>query len=194
MSKTALLLLDLQNEMVDPKGKLGGALAGPAAERNVVANAATALEAARAKGMVVAFIRLAFRPDYKDCLSVAPRVQKLKSAGAAVLGTWGCEFPKAIDPRPDEPIFNKQCVNPFFNTGLMTWLLRQGVERLVLGGVATNLVAEATARAADDAGFAVTVLEDCCAAPSPAWHEFSVKNMLPLFGTVSTAAEFAASS
>ncbi len=192
MNKIALLLLDLQNEMVDPKGKLGGALAGPAAERNVLANAATALQAARAKGMVVAFVRLAFRPDYKDSLSVAPRVGKLKAAGAAVLGTWGCEFPEAIAPRPDEPVFNKQCVNPFFNTGLMTWLLRGGVERLVIGGVATNLVVEATARAADDAGFAVTVLEDCCAAPNPAWHEFSVQNMLPLFGTVTTAAEFAA--
>ena len=192
MSKTALLLLDLQNEMVDPQGKLGGALAGPAAERHVLANANMALDAARAKGMVVSFVRLAFRADYMDCLSVAPRVQKLKAAGAAVLGSWGCEFPAIIAPREDEPVFNKQCVNPFFNTGLMTWLLRQGVERLVIGGVATNLVVEATARAADDAGFAVTVLEDCCAAPNPAWHEFSVKNMLPLFGTIITAAEFAA--
>ncbi len=192
MSKMALLLLDLQNEMVDPLGKIGGALAGAVAERNVLGNAKTALEAARAKGMVVGFVRLAFRADYKDSLSVAPRVQKLKALGAAVLGSWGCEFPASIAPREDEPIFDKQCVNPFFNTGLMTWLMRQGVERLVIGGVATNLVVEATARAADDAGFAVTVLEDCCASPNPAWHEFSVKNMLPLFGTVSTAAEFAA--
>ena len=60
-----------------------------------------------------------------------------------------------------------------------------------MGGVATNRGVDAAARGADDAGFAVTVLEDCCAAPNPAWHEFSVKNMLPLFGTVSTAAEFA---
>ncbi|MGI4807549.1 MAG: isochorismatase family cysteine hydrolase [Janthinobacterium lividum] len=189
MSKAALLLLDLQNEMVDPKGKFGGTLAGLTAERNVLANAATALAAARAKGMVVAFVRLTFR---SDCLSVAARVQKLKAAGTAVAGTWGCEFPETIAPRDDEPVFDKQCVNPFFNTVLMTWLLRQGVERLVIGGVATNLVVEATARAADGAGFAVTVLEDVCAAPNPAWHEFSVKNMLPLFGTVSTAAEFAA--
>jgi nicotinamidase-related amidase len=84
MSKTALLLLDLQNEMVDPKGKLGGTLAGPAAERNVLANAATALEAARTKGMVVAFVRLGFRPDYQDCLSVASRVQK--GVGARMTG------------------------------------------------------------------------------------------------------------
>jgi nicotinamidase-related amidase len=89
-------------------------------------------------------------------------------------------------------VFTKQCVNPFFNTGLMTWLLQRGVKELVLGGVVTNLVVEATARAADDAGFAVTVLEDCCAAPNAEWHNFSTKNILPLFGRVIASAEFLA--
>jgi nicotinamidase-related amidase len=36
------------------------------------------------------------------------------------------------------------------------------------------------------AGFAVTVLEDCCASPNPVWHRFSVETMLPLFGTIAT--------
>ncbi len=49
---------------------------------------------------------------------------------------------------------------------------------------------EATARAADDAGFAVTVLEDCCASPNPAWHTFSIDSMLPLFGRVISTEAF----
>ena len=185
--KTALLLLDLQNEMVDPKGKVGGSgLAKVVAERNVLQNAALALAAARDAGMDVVHVRLGFRPDYADALSVAPRVTKMKENGAAVLGTWGTEFPSVIAPRENELIITKQCVNPFFNTGLMSWLLHRGVEKLVFGGVVTNLAVEMTARAADDAGFALTVLEDCCAAPNPAWHAFSVDNILPLFATVSS--------
>ena len=132
-------------------------------------------------------MRLAFRPDYADALSVAPRVTKMKEHGAAIAGTWGTEFPELLAPRADELIVTKQCVNPFFNTGLMTWLLHRGVQKLVFGGVVTNLVVEMTARAADDAGFALTVLEDCCAAPNPAWHAFSVDNILPLFATVSSS-------
>jgi nicotinamidase-related amidase len=191
MTKTALLLLDLQNEMVDPAGKIGGGgLAKIAAERRVLANAATALAAARKRGLVVAHIRLGFRADYADCLSVAPRIAKLKASGAAIAGTWGCDFPAAITPLASEPVFTKQCVNPFFNTGLMAWLLHQGVTDLVIGGVVTNLVVEATARAADDAGFAVTVLEDCCAAPNPAWHQFAIENMLPVFAKIATVADF----
>jgi nicotinamidase-related amidase len=56
--------------------------------------------------------------------------------------------------------------------------------------VVTNLVVESTARAADDAGFAVTVLEDLCAAPNPEWHRFSIETMLPLFATVVSSADY----
>jgi nicotinamidase-related amidase len=190
-SQTALLLLDLQNEMVDAKGKVGGGgLAKIVEERGVLENAAKVLEAARAKRLKVAHIRLGFRPDYADALSVAPRIAKLKEHGAAVLGTWGTDFPDRLKPRDDEMIVTKQCVNPFFNTGLLSWLHKNGIKEIAIGGVATNLVVEATARYADDAGLAVTVLEDCCASPNPEWHRFAIEKMLPLFGRVISSAEF----
>jgi biuret amidohydrolase len=193
MTKTALLLLDLQNEMVDPTGKVGGGgLARIVADRGVLGHASRALGTARSHGLVVGHVRLGFRPDYEDSLSVAPRISKLKAAGAAIVGEWGCDFPAEVAPRDREPVFTKQCVNPFFNTSLLVWLLRRSVTDLVIGGVATNLVVEATARAADDAGFAVTVLEDCCASPNAAWHQFSVENMLPLFGKVTSTDSFVA--
>lgn len=190
-SDTALLLLDLQNEMVDPKGKVGGGgLAQIVHERGVLDAAAKVLEVARAKRLKIAHIRLGFRPDYADALSVAPRIVKLKESGAAILGSWGTEFPQNLTPRANEMIVTKQCVNPFFNTGLLSWLHKNGIKEIAIGGVATNLVVEATARYADDAGLAVIVLEDCCAAPSPEWHRFSIEKMLPLFGRVITSSEF----
>ncbi|VTZ51132.1 conserved hypothetical protein [Methylocella tundrae] len=189
----ALLLLDLQNEMVDPTGKIGkGGLAPIVAERKVLQNARRALDAARARSNPVIHVRLGFRADYADAVSVAPRISRLKEHNAAILGTWGTEFPEILAPAENELIFTKQCVNPFFNTGLLNWLLQRGVKHVVLGGVVTNLVVEATARAADDAGLAVTVLEDVCAAPSAEWHAFSIEKMLPLFATISTSPQFAA--
>jgi nicotinamidase-related amidase len=188
-TKSALLLLDLQNEMVHPEGKIGAAaLAAQVEARGVLANTRRALQAARGKGLPVVHVRLGFRPDYGDVLSVAPRIDKLKASCAAIAGTWGCDFPDAVAPRADEHVVTKQGVNPFFNTGLLSWLHQRGITHLIFGGVATNLVVEATARAADDAGFAITVLEDCCASPNPEWHDFSVRNILPMFGTVATSA------
>jgi nicotinamidase-related amidase len=192
MTARALLLLDLQNEMVDPKGKIGGAgLAKVVEERAVLANAARARELARRGHMQVVFVRLGFRADYADALSVASRITRLKSHGAAILGTWGTEFPAALAPGEEDWVVTKQCVNPFYGTGLLHWLLQRQVSHVILGGVATNLVVESTARAADDAGLAVTVLEDCCASPNPTWHQFSIENMLPLFGEVSSTTSYA---
>lgn len=191
MTNQALLLLDLQNEMVDPKGKIGGGgLAKIVEQRSVLTKAAAAIHRARTKGVPIVYVRLGFRSDYLDALSIAPRIEKLKAAKAAIVGTWGTEFPEAIAPRDGDLVVTKQCVNPFFNTGLMTWLQSRGVKRVAIGGVATNLVVESTARAADDAGLAVTVLEDLCAAPNPDWHEFAVRNMLPLFGEVTSSEAF----
>ena len=191
MSNQALLILDLQNEMVDPDGKIGcHGLARVVEQRSVLARAAAAIDRARSGNVPVVHVRLGFRADYADALSVAPRIDKLKASGAAILGTWGTEFPALIAPREDELVVTKQCVNPFYNTGLMNWLLARGIRRISIGGVVTNLVVESTARAADDAGLAVTVLEDLCAAPNPDWHEFAIRNTLPLFGTVTTSDTF----
>ena len=71
MADSALLLLDLQNEMVDQKGKIGSAgLAKVVEERHVVENARRAAELARQSQIPVVYVRLGFRADYADALSV----------------------------------------------------------------------------------------------------------------------------
>lgn len=191
--KSALLLLDLQNEMVDPRGKIGAhGLAAAAAAANVVEHAAAALASARKAGISAIHVRLGFKPDYSDCASVAPRIAALKANGAAIIGTWGTDFPEPLTPAEGELVVTKQCVNPFFNTPLLGHLRERGIERLFLGGVATPLVVEMTARAADDAGFAPVVLADLCAAPSAELHAHSLEKIIPMFGKVSTGADFAA--
>lgn len=187
---TALLVMDLQNERVDRKGKVGASgLAKIVEEAKLLERVREVLDAFRERGWPVAHIGLAFRADYADALSVAPRVAKLKEAGLAVRDTWGTEFAEMVAPLPSEMVFLKQSVNPFFNTGLLTWLLHHGVKRLVLCGVATHLVVESSARFADDAGFAVRVLSDCCLAPDAEAHRHALERTLPLFGRVTTSRE-----
>ena len=68
-------------------------------------------------------------------------------------------------------------------------LAAEGVGHVVLGGIATHLVVESTARHASDSGLQVSVVEDMCAAPDPALHEHAITRTLPLFGSVRTADE-----
>ena len=183
--KSALILLDLQNEMVDPNGKVGAhGLAKIVEDRGVLVNAKRCLDAARAADMAVVHVRLGFRPDYADCLSVAARIGGLKSNRAAIVGEFGTEFHPAVAPLDGELVITKQCVNPFFNTGLMTWLMQNGIKRLYL--------VESSARFADDAGFAPVVIEDICAAPNPALHDHFITMIAPAVGAVTTTDAFVA--
>ena len=71
--------------MVDPKCYFGAiGLAKAAADGNVLGNARKVLDAARKAGIAVLFVRLGFRADYADSLSVAPRVAKFKAAKAVI--------------------------------------------------------------------------------------------------------------
>ena len=191
MSKTALLVLDMQNELIDPKGKVGSeGFAKVVEERQLIAKTRILLDAARGKGVLVAFVRVGFRADYADAISQSARLKRLKKMNAIVIGTWGLEFPEAIKPLAEEMIYTKRAVNPFFNTGLLTWLRHHGVTTLALCGVYTHMVVDSAARYADDSGFAVKVLEDCCASPDPELHRVECEKILPLFGSVMSSREF----
>lgn len=194
MSKTALLVLDMQNELIDPRGKVGAkGFANVVEQRRLVEKTRAVLDVMRAKGLPVAFVRVGFRADYADAISQSARLERLKKMKAIVIGTWGLEFPDAIKPLASEIVYTKRAVNPFFNTGLLTWLRRHEVTTLALTGVYTHMVVDSAARYADDAGFVVKVLEDCCASPDPELHRVECEKILPLFGTVISSQNFIAS-
>ena len=194
MSRTALIVIDVQNDLVDVGGKaLHDGFAEVVAQRNMIENIRTVLDAVRAKHEPVVFIRVGFRADYGDAISQSARLVRLKSKKALVIGTWGLDFPIAIQPLPEEMIYTKRAVNPFFNTGLLTWLRAQGVDTVALAGVYTHQAVDSAARYADDCGFVVKVLEDCCASPDPELHRIECEKILPLFGSVISSREFSAS-
>ncbi|MFM0156863.1 MULTISPECIES: cysteine hydrolase family protein [Paraburkholderia] len=185
LNDTALLVLDVQNDLVHPDGKIGAqGLAKIVAERNVLANLHTLIANVRRNGGKVVYVGLGYRDDYADVLSVAPRIAKARENKVATLGSWGAAFHDTVAPESGDMVFHKQCVNPFFGTSLLEWLRSKRLNTLYLAGTATNLVVESAARYADDAGFAVSVVEDCCASPNPAWHEFAITQILPVFARI----------
>ena len=98
-----------------------------------------------------------------------------------------------LSPIDGEPVIDKGCVDPFVGTPLLTVLAAEGIRDVVLGGVATNLVVESAARHAGDAGLSVTVVDDLCASFRADFHDFSMQNLMPLFGIVTTADELVGS-
>lgn len=72
----------------------------------------------------------------------------------------------------------------FEGTSLDQQLRRKGIDTIILGGIATNMGVESTARAAQDIGYNLVFAEDAMASVTAEWHEFAVKNIFPRMGRV----------
>ncbi|WP_329415231.1 isochorismatase family protein [Streptomyces sp. NBC_00704] len=83
----------------------------------------------------------------------------------------------------------KRTIGAFQGTDLDARLRERGVGTLVLGGIATNLGVESTARAAGDLGYDLVFVEDAMSALTGAEHDASVRLDFPRLGTVTRAAE-----
>ncbi|WP_270889330.1 cysteine hydrolase family protein [Pedococcus sp. 5OH_020] len=185
---TALVLLDYQVALCEegPHTRLP-ALAHAVRERDVLTKAATVLCAARAAGVPVLHVRLAFDPTFRLRTNRSARFDAYPKDGAMLAGSPEARIVEALAPRDGEPVIDKGAVDPFVGTPLREVLAAEGIDHIVIGGVATNLVVESCARHATDAGLQVTVLEDLCASFSPEAHAFAVDTTLPMFATVASS-------
>lgn len=187
-ARTALLLLDYQVALCEEGPHLRmPPLAAQVADRGVLAAAEKLLGAARTAGWLVVHVRLAFDPTYVLRTNRLPRFAPYAEQRAMLADSPEAQIVAQVAPIDGEPVIDKGCVDPFVGTPLREVLAAEGIDEVVLGGVATNLVVESAARHASDSGLQVTVVEDLCASFRSDFHDFSVQNMLPLFGTVTTS-------
>ena len=90
---------------------------------------------------------------------------------------------------PGDLVVVKRQWGAFYGTDLDFQLRRRGVDTIVLGGVATNIGVESTARQAWELGFAVVVAEDLCATHSADMHAFAVEKIFPRLSRVVASAD-----
>jgi nicotinamidase-related amidase len=138
----ALVLVDIQNDYF-PGGAHPLHRPEPAA-----ANAASLLARFREAGEPV------FHVQHVAAEADSPFMRK---------GSRGAEIHESVSPAAGEPVVQKAHPNSFRETSLEQDLRSQGVDEVVVCGMMTAMCVDATARAADDLGFAVTVAQDACA-------------------------------
>ena len=173
--KTAILVMDCQNDIVHEDGKFGGRLTGGAMpriikERNILGNIASLAAAGRAANIPIIHVRHTYRPDYSDLLEHVKVFQAIKQAEALQDGTWGAEIHTDLTPEPEDIVITKTRVSSFYASPLEAILNSQGRTHLVLTGIATDGVVEGTARDGTDRGYRIFIPEDCCAATNEEAH------------------------
>jgi biuret amidohydrolase len=194
VSRSALLFIDFQVALCE-EGEYSRlpALAAQVRERDVISKAATVLDAARAAELYVVHVRLAFDPSYELRSNRTARWDAYPAERAMLADSPGAQFVSSLTPLASEPVVVKGCVDPFIGTSLTEMLIGNGIRKIAVAGVATNLAVESAVRHAGDSGFDVTVIEDLCASFSPAAHDFSVGTILPMFSNVISSDEYIAS-
>jgi nicotinamidase-related amidase len=89
--------------------------------------------------------------------------------------------------QPGDILIAKRQWGAFEGTSLDQQLRRKGIETIIMGGIATNMGVESTARAAQDIGYQLLFAEDAMTSMTSDMHEFSVKNIFPRMGRVRTS-------
>jgi nicotinamidase-related amidase len=178
LTQTALVLIDLQ------KGIIGRELA-PRSGADVVGNAVKLLHRFRAAKALVVLVHVNFSPDFGD----AVKVETDKSMMRGALPPDWAEFVPELEVAPTDLRITKRNWGAFYGTDLDLQLRRRGIRTIVLGGIATNMGVESTARSAHEHGYAQIFVEDAMASLSTEAHTFGVQTILPLLGLVRSTEE-----
>ncbi|MCH9647996.1 MAG: cysteine hydrolase [Deltaproteobacteria bacterium] len=189
---TAVIWVDVDNEFLEEKGKLHGAVKEVLEKNRVVANMNELSRRAREAGVQVFFMPIQFSENYKEMGDDPDGIFKVvKDAGALKKGTWGAEVAQCLQVEDGDVVLGeKNTTCAFASTSLEEELRRRGVTHLALGGLLTNVCVESTMRTAYDKGFKVFSLTDCSATVSLSSHEAAVTHDWPLFSTPMTHSEF----
>jgi nicotinamidase-related amidase len=190
-TKTALLLLHWQNELVRPGG-LVSTLRENLDRSSTVDRMRAVLEASRDAGLFVVYVNAAHRKGYPELVpgNTAPLAAGLVATGAFIKGTWGTEVIEELKPLDEEIEIVNYSTSAFVYTELDLLLHNRGITTVVLTGLATNWVVESTARDAFNRGYVVWTVSDCCNSSSQEAHEYTIANVLPFLGVVCDSESF----
>ncbi|MDF3084455.1 isochorismatase family cysteine hydrolase [Burkholderia sola] len=157
-SKTALLVMHYQTDILG---------LFPSVAPELLSSTRRLCDAARAAAVGVWFANLRFSPGY-------PEVSPLNKNGQGIkqLGLFIDDAPcPQLAKRPDEPLILAHRASVFFGTDLQARLIAQGVDTLIMVGIASTGVMLSSIAHASDADFRLYTVKDCCYDPDPIVHE-----------------------
>lgn len=200
LEKTALVLIDMQRDFIEPGG-FGETLGNNVALLEAIVPATQAvLQAWRAAGGLVVHTRESHRADLSDCPPAKRnrgnpklRIGDVGPMGRIlVAGEPGNQIIPALAPEPGEIVIDKPGKGAFYSTGLQEMLRKNGITHLIFGGVTTEVCVQTSMREANDRGYDCLLLEDCTESYFPHFKQAALEMIRAQGGIVGWTAPSAA--
>lgn len=178
LSRTALLIIDLQNDFLHADGAYArGKTVLPGAAQ-LIANMKLVADAVRAGGGWIISTQFTLVPNRDGEPLISPHLKSLRpflSRGDFAPSAWGHRLIDELAPA--DFIIEKVAYSAFYMTRLEFVLKKSSIDTLLIGGIVTNGGVASTLRDAHVRGFNTILLTDGCAAFSKEAHESSIASL-----------------
>jgi ureidoacrylate peracid hydrolase len=181
--KTAVVMIEFQNDFTTEGGALHEAVEGVMDSTNMLNNAQETVAKARDLGATIIHAPITFDEGYPELGDHPYGILKgVVDTNSFRKGTWGAEFTDEMRPQEgDLVVEGKRGLCAFASTNLDFILRGRGIENVALGGFLTNCCVESSMRTAYEKGFNVFTLTDCVAATSEEEHRVAIEKDFPMF-------------
>ena len=198
LTKTAILVIDMQNDFCHPDGWLAHIGVDISPARTPIQPLQKLLPTLRETGIPIIWVNWGNRPDL---LNISPATlhvynptgtaiglgNPLPSNGAKVLeaGSWAAAVVDELEPNPQDIRVDKYRMSGFWDTPLDSILRNLGKTTLFFAGVNADQCVMATLQDANFLGYDCLLVKDCTATTSPEFcWQATLYNVKQCFGFV----------
>lgn len=193
-ARTALLVIDMQNDFCSPGGWFDSRGIDLAPARSVIKPINAMLTGARKARIPVIWLNWGVRPDRLNLPHGVMRTgaygKRLSRGRGPVLerGSWGARIIPELDARKADIHVDKHRLSGFWDNELDAILRRMDVTTLLFAGVNLDRCVLATMQDAAFIGYDPILLDDCSATSSPQYCSEAARFLLRLlYGFVTTS-------
>jgi len=197
LSKTAILVVDMQNAFVRKGGYFDAVGADLSGVEKIIGTCLKIINAAREGGVKIIYLQMGYSPDLSDKgPPESPYVYKAKvpillrehpelKDKLYIYGTWGAEIIEELKPCQEDIVIKKQRYDGFVGTNLDIILRTLGIKYLIFLGTATNICVESTLRRSFFLDYFPILVSDAVSQKGPRMmQEATIFNVQSTFGWV----------
>jgi ureidoacrylate peracid hydrolase len=209
LRKTAMIVIDMQNDFCSPEGWMGSLGVDTRSAQALADPINLVTEFARTVGVPVVWVNWGVRPDRANLAAITryPFSDKRGFAGLGALvqggrphhlleqGSWGAAIIDPLKVESSDIRVDKHRISGFWDTPLDTILRNLQVRTLLFAGVNSDHCVLGTLMDANFLGYDTIMIEDCVATTSPDFcHKAAIHNVRFCFGFTTTSTKLVGAS